>query len=150
MKAHLDNRSMFPLQQVRSAVRWTLDELDANLPIVGVRIKETRHLTHTGRFYGDAERYWPEIWADIVNGSKTPRLVRHLIVGRVPRWPMGFHDRGFKTGPPAIDPKHWKESLICIVAHEATHVMQYIHSRPLSEVQAEWAEFRLLRRWRDR
>lgn len=150
MKAHLDNRSSFPIQQVRAIVRWTLNELDSNLPSLGVRIKETRHATHHGRFYGDAKKHHPRIWAEAVNGSVVPRSVKHLIVCRVPHIPLGIHDRKYKTGPPPIDPQDWRESLVCIVAHEATHVMQYIRRKPLSEVQAEWAEYRLLRRWRER
>lgn len=151
MKATVINHSPYPLKQVKAAVRWTLRELDADLSIVGVGVRDTKELTHHGRFYGDAEENSPRVWDEWM--SALPRNgVRHLCVGRVPQWPLGLHHRGFKSGPPPIDPGDWIESLVCIVAHEATHLRQYLRQgKPrFSEVEAEWAEHRLLRRWRER
>lgn len=151
MKATVVNHSPYPLKSVKATVRWTLRELDADMSILAVGVRDTKQVSHHGRFYGDAEVHSPRIWDEWM--STIPyNGVRHLCVVRVPEWPIGKHDRGFKTGPPPIDPEDWIESLVCIVAHEATHLRQYLRQgKPrFSEVEAEWAEHRLLRRWRGR
>lgn len=157
MTAFIDNQTPLPTRRVRAVARWVLRELDVDLPSILMRVTPSKHLTHHGRFVVHARAQWPDLWAaSPTPGSKKPKIpgsASHLMVVHVPlATKLRVHDRGFKTGPPPIDPQNWIESLICITAHEAMHVRQFLFRRPgapkWSEVQAEWAEYRLLKRWR--
>lgn len=153
-KATIDNQSNFPATPTRRTVRWVLRELGVDLPSLVVRVLTSDHVTHHGRFYPHARSWYPKVWAR-TNGAPIPKRVDHLIVAHAsPKTSGKEHDRGFRGGPPPIDPQDWIESLLCITAHEAMHFRQWLYRKPgdprWSEVQAEWAEYRLLRRWRER
>lgn len=159
MKAALDNQTKFPLRDVKKIVYWVLRELDVDRGTLLVRVRKSRAGVHThhGRFYPNARRMWRRVWRDgeddrIIRPSLPPH-VSHLIVARIPEATIRQHHRDMRGGPPPLDPVDWKESLICIVAHEATHFRQFLFpkkNRPRwSEVEAEWAEYRLLKRWRN-
>lgn len=156
MGARIDNRSGFPQSLVRTITQYVLGENRVNSPWVTVRVFLTDHWHHHGHFY--AYRRKEEDAFDIT------------IIARLPERVSGEgHDRGLRGGPPPIDPKDWKEAFICILAHEATHVRQfldgpktngywrtrngkrsYVGGRIFKEVDAEWAEYLALQRWRER
>lgn len=156
MSARVENRSHLPQAAVRSIVRRVLGEFEANYTWVTVKVFITDHWHHHGHFY--ARRRFEEDAFDVT------------IIARVPMEYDGTgHDRKLRGGPPPIDPQDWRESLVCIVAHEATHVRQFlagpkteghwrmvkgkrrfVNGRVFSEVDAEWAEYRALKRWRER
>lgn len=155
MTADIDNRSRFPLRSIRSIVNRVLNDLEVNLPWVRVRVHETDHWHHHGHIYIEENRL---------------KERDGLIIARVPVNPNGdSHDRKLRGGPPPIDPKDWREALLCIIAHEGTHLRQflskpkgngywrtvkdkrvYVSPRRFSEVEAEWAEYRFLKRYRER
>lgn len=80
-----------------------------------------------------------------------------------------FTKRPLRGGPPPVDPQNEYEALVCISAHEGAHVKQaisepkgkgywqtrgskrvFIEARRYSEVEAEYAEYELLNRFRER
>ena len=159
LKSLLDNQTDFPLRKVKQVVYWVLRELDVDRQTLLVRVKYSRDGVHThhGRFYPNARTQWRRVWKD--NGDvhiirpKITASTRHLVVARIPENPT-MHDRKMRGGPPPLDPKNWVESLVCIVAHEAMHFRQFLFPKKKgpkwSEVECEWAEYRLLQRWRER
>lgn len=173
MKAHLENLTDLPKQQVRTVVMWTLRELDIDRPDLLVRIRPARGRKHHGRFYAHARTHWAQVWkGDHVHEIRVqvPDDVSHLIMARVPNKPWGRTDRQLRGGPPAVRPENWIESLVCIIAHEGHHFREFLYPpkggkshlrrtkrgvvtvgpKRHSEVDAEWAEYRLLKRWRER
>ena len=137
-----------PPAGVRRVTRWVLTRLEVD--DIRVRVGSTQHWYHHGHFYGCAEG--------------------DLLLAYVPLEINGVgHDRGLRGGPPVIFPADWRESLVCILAHEGTHARQYragprtkpytqnrrgkivkVNGRMFSEVEAEWAEYRYLKWWRER
>lgn len=166
MNAYLQNVSEFSTKQMKPVVRWTLRELGVDREDVVVRVKRTPYFQHSGRMYPHAQLHSKRVWEE---EGDMPSTARHLLVGRIPATPLGRHDRKLRGGPPPIVPMDWKESLVCIIAHEGWHLWEFLHPRkgkehirqtkrgPVvvrpklhSEVDAEWAEYRLLKRWRER
>lgn len=172
MKTLVDNQTTHDGRTVRGIVGWVLRELGVDKSTLVVRVKSTPHRTHHGRFYPHARSHWARVWkegSEHIIQPKLPVGYKHLIVARIPRQPWGDHHRAMRGGPPPIRPETWMESLVCIVAHEALHFRQYLgkptgksHFRNLkgriitvgpkrwSEVEAEWAEYRILKRYRER
>lgn len=159
MKAHLDNLTDLHKGKVRAIVRWTLRELDIDRPDLLVRVRPAVGRKHHGRFYAHARTHWVRVWKGDHTETRTIRVqvpdgVSHLIMARVPKDPWGRTDRQMRGGPPEVRPVNWMESLVCIIAHEGHHFREFLFpkkGRPKhSEVEAEWAEYRLLRRWRER
>jgi len=134
---------------VKRAVRWTLEEMEINRPDLLVRVHLAMRRQHSGRFYAHAKTRWPRVW----KRGATPENAVHLIVAHVPRNPTGRTDREMRGGPPTVWPESWIESLICIVAHEGHHFREFLFpqkGKPRhSEVEAEWTEYRMLKRWRE-
>lgn len=58
------------------------------------------------------------------------------------------HDRGLPGGPPVIHVDNWQTALVGILAHEITHAKQRLCGKDFCEVEAEWAEYLLIDRWR--
>jgi hypothetical protein len=140
-----------------------LNELGLNTHDLHVRVENTWHWHHKGYFHGDHD-------------YELPGKAKHLITARVPVVVSGAPiDLGLRGGPPPIDPQNWCESLVCIIAHEGTHLLQYltpptgkpyrarrrvrrgkrvvwrkvlVQPRHFSELPAEWAEFHFLERYR--
>ena len=152
MSATIDNLSNLPRAVVSRIVHRVLDELEVNLPWVRVRVFETDHWHHHGHIY------------------IRPGRSNCLIIARVPSVVSDHpHDRKMRGGPPPIIVKTWQVALVCILAHEGTHLRQFLkrpkrgdHTRfvrgkPVkvgpkifSEVEAEWAEYRFLKSYRER
>lgn len=159
MKAHLDNQTKLHTGSVRKIVAWVLNELDVDRPELLVRVKKSRGINHHGRFYANARDRRVRL-VRITDGREhvvqpqLPEGAQHLIMAYIPLVPTGLkHDRKLRGGPPPIDPKNWAEHLICITGHEGLHFRQFLFpagKRRYSEVDAEWAEYRLLRRWREK
>lgn len=155
-RAAIENLTPFQTRDIQKTTRWVLRELDVNLPSLIVRVKTSAAPVHSGRFYPHARDCWVTLWRgdrEHVVRPKIPKHAEHLIIARIPLIPAGRANRIKRGGPPTIDPKDWNESLICIVAHEATHFRQFLFPKngpKWSEVEAEWSEFRLLKRWRER
>lgn len=140
-----------PPAGVRRVTRWVFSRLEVD--DVLVRVFSTEHLVHHGHIYVRPESAHP---------------VR--ILAYVPAEVNGYgSDRGLRGGPPIIYPQDWQESLVCILAHEGTHVRQwragpttpgyqqnrrgkiiYVRGRVFREVHAEWAEYIFLKMWRER
>jgi hypothetical protein len=155
-----ENHTEYPARDVRRLVRWACRDvgLDECVPSGHVLVRVRHHggaHPYQGRCYWDVSRY---------RGGpiSVPDGVRHLLVCRLPHlgaceYPA-VHDRGLRGGPPPITVNGWEESLVAIVAHEATHLRQFAtvtdrssKGRPrVSEVECEWAEFRALVRFRRR
>ena len=163
-RATIEVHGWFPPAVVRRLVWWVLAELGVNSRDVHVRVDETEHWHHRGYFYGDHEH-------------ELPGKAKHLITAKVPVTVSGDAiDVGLRGGPPPIDPQNWRESLVCILAHEATHLVQYlsppkgkpyrarrrvrvgkrvvlkkvlVRPRQFSELAAEWAEYLFLERYRE-
>jgi hypothetical protein len=156
------NTSVQPTRQVSSIVRWVLRELDAELGDLLVKVKNTKSSHHRGTCYWNADEWHGNL----------PIGIRHLLVCCIPRKPSYLMQSKRRNGPPPYTILDWKQALVAITAHEGTHVRQYLnqpdwhgqgHERRLkdgrtvhvnpphfSEVDAEWAEFRLLKRWKER
>lgn len=137
-----------PLAGVRRVTRWVFTRME--IDDVRVRVFSTEHWYHHGHFYARHEGALVHAYVPVeVNGQG--------------------HDRGLRGGPPVIFPQDWRESLVCILAHEGMHVRQfragprtpgyqqnrrgkiiYVGGRVFSEVDAEWAEYRYLKWWRER
>lgn len=159
MKAHLDNQTKLPTRSVKKIVSWVLEQLDVDTEELLVRVKKSRSINHHGRFYEYAQGTRIELQR-LSDGKITiiePRLPKgaeHLILAYIPLESVQLkHDRKLRGGPPPIDPQDWREHLLCITAHEALHFHQFLYPRQkrrYSEVDAEWAEFRLLKRWREK
>ena len=147
MKARIENHTHFSIRTIKRAVRWVLRELDLeDRPLrVVVKLTDMRYRMHHGRF----NAYGPTIFAYI------------------PELPSGGLVSKYKSGPPPFYPETWLECLVCIIAHEAMHMRQFqkdrkgetytrirygrqerVRGRRYSEPESEWAEYRLLRRWR--
>jgi hypothetical protein len=144
----VENHSDLPLAGVRSVVRWVFEYMGIEQAGI-VRVFHTEHWWHHGHFYATKP---------------------FLVLAHVPEQITGVgHDRGLRGGPPPVFPADWREALVCILAHEGTHVRQFfagqrtpnytqrrkgkivhVRGRTFSEVEAEWAEYRLLKRWRER
>lgn len=145
----VENYSDLPLAGVRGVVNWVFDYMGIEDDVL-VRVYRTEHWWHHGYFYATSP---------------------FLVLAHVPQEITGqvSHDRGLRGGPPPVFPADWREALVCILAHEGTHVRQFlsgpttrsyeqnrkgkivhVRGRTFSEVQAEWAEHRLLKRWRER
>lgn len=156
MSATIINQTNFPDRRVQKIVRWTLSELDADLTALVVKVKPTKSHVHSGRFWPNARTAWTRVWSretgERIIKPSLPFGTQHLVVARVPEFPFGHANRIRRGGPPKFSPQSWEESLVCIVAHEAMHFRQFLFPREgqprWSEVQAEWAEYRLLERWR--
>lgn len=163
--AKIENKSYLPPEVVEHWVGWVLDELDVNSPDVLVRVKNTLQLKEP-QYPGEVSIHCGACYQD----PSWAHPFRFLISARIPKPFIPYqHDRKMRGGPPPIDPVTPEEALVCIVAHEATHIRQaltpstgngyvrhvkgkYIHVRAqqYSEVDAEWAEYRLLKRYRER
>jgi hypothetical protein len=156
--AFIENETTLPTRDVQKISRWVLRELDVDLPSLVVRVKNTKAPMHSGRFYYHARESWVTLRRkDGVTRLVAPKLpprADHLIIARVPLNPRGAGNQVKRGGPPPIVPQTWQESLVCIVAHEGMHVRQFLFPREnkpkWSEVECEWAEYRLLKRWRER
>lgn len=140
-----------PPAGVRRVVGWVLTDLEVDGILV--RVFHTEHWYHHGHFY-----------------YRTASARPYRILAYVPLSINGHgHDRGLRGGPPPVHPQNWQESLVCILAHEGTHARQFrlgprtpgytqsrkgkqvrVGGRIFSEVEAEWAEYRFLKRWRER
>lgn len=150
MKAVLDNQTKFPTKKVRDGVAWVLGHIEADHESLLVRVKKTYLFRHHGRFYSFAATDFPRVWRDkgSIEELELSPEVEHLIVAHIPQYPIGRHDQGLKGGPPSMYPADWYESLICITAHEAKHFRQFLYGGKTSEVESEWAEYRLLEQFR--
>lgn len=151
--AKIDNQTDLPHSKVKGIVRWVLRELEVDLPALVVRVVRAKEKDRTlGRFYVNASQHWPIVWKQRGPHFVIPDEAEHLVVLRVPRTPQ--QQRVMRSGPPAYEVNDWRESLLCIAAHEAMHVRHELFPIPgrprFSEVDAEWAEYRLLRRWREK
>lgn len=167
MNAHLQNVTEHPTRQMKPVVRWVLKELGVDRNDLAVHVERTPYLQHSGKLYPHCKKNTPKVWELL--GASLPTATKHVIFTRIPNTPFGRHERGLRGGPPPIVPRDWKESLVCIVAHEGWHMWEFLHPRRgkehvrrtkrglvvvrpklHSEVDAEWAEYRLLKRWRER
>lgn len=157
MSAWIENDTDLPLAGVRKVTRWALGQIGVNLRLVEVQVAHTDHWHHTGRFC-------------LTTMGRHGQLIGARILADVPRQFNGqLYDRGLRGGPPPIDPHSWEEALVCILAHEGTHLVQWLRGPTtngytrivrgeqrqvgghiFSEVEAEWAEYRLLNLWRER
>ena len=152
--AKIDNQTELPHAQTKSIVRWVLRELGVDDPTLMVRIVRMKERDRTyGRFYPDARVDWPNVWKQRSINFAIPEEAQHLIVIRLPREPhRPAETKKYKGGPPEYEVTDWRESLLCLAAHEAMHVRHHLYPKPghprWSEVEAEWAEYRLLKRWR--
>ena len=153
MRALIDNQTRFPTTSVRQAVRWCLREFDVDLPSVVVRVEPFRKQRAIGRFYAQARTRRPRVWAAHSPALKISEDARHLLVVRTSDFLM-FGHRKMRGGPPKFSPQNWVENLIGVTAHEAMHLKQFLFPRSgrpkFSEVEAEWASYRLLKKWRER
>lgn len=152
LRATVDNQTQFPNVPVRQTVRWVLRELGVDTSTAVIRIEPWRNERTLGKFYANGRNRRPRVWARKSSGLKIPDEARHLIVARL-SW-MQFPGRRMRGGPPPFLPQNWVESLISITAHEAMHLRQFLFTRSgspkFSETEAEWASYRLLKKWRER
>jgi hypothetical protein len=149
-RAVIDNQSEFPTGTVKSSVRWVLRELDVDLSSLVVRVTPYNCERTVGRFYRGCKERRPRVWSRHSPGLQISEEAEHLIVTRIPT--IVINGRKRRGGPPPFTTNGWLENLICITAHEAQHLRQHLfrqNGRPRwSEVESEWAEYRLLKRWK--
>lgn len=150
MSASVLNRTTHPDEKMKDIVHWTLDELSANLPEVGVRIYGKPLGIHHGRFYGCVKEKSPRVWA---REDPFPPPVQHLIIGYVPQTPTRCVRKRFVNGPGTYWPRTWQECLVCIVAHEGYHLTECLNpcrTIAWSELMAEWVEHTTWQLWNER
>lgn len=147
-RATIDNQTEHPTISVRAIVRWVLREFDADLPSLLVRVEHWKGQRTMGRFSPYARRRKPRVWNSNSPALKISGDEDHLIISRIADWPNP--GKKLRGGPPFFLPRGWREQLVCITAHETKHLLQFFTEKRYSEVEAEWAEYRLLRRWRER
>lgn len=155
----VENETSYPTREVKRIARWVLRELDVEPRHRAlVRVKHTTGSYYQGRCYINAHRHGAWVWSRRIGqytwaAPNVPASASHLLVCRIPKPGAGFsfHDRGLKGGPPPCDPATWQECLVAIAAHEAQHLRAHVivKRRGNSEVDCEWAEYRLLQRWRE-
>ena len=141
-RATIDNQTTFPTVSVRRIVRWVLREFDTDLPHLLVRVEHWNGQRAMGWFAPHARTRKPRVWKAHSPSLQISGEEKHLIISRIADWPNpGKKMRG---GPPWFMPRGWKESLVCITAHEAMHLRQFLFRKPggrkYSEVEAEGAE----------
>ena len=117
MTAVIENRTDLPRAVVVRTVVWTLRQMRIDRDDLCIRVRMTDGTGHVGHFY---------------NGPVAQKQgFDFLITARIPREfvPYVMASR-MKQGPTAIDPRTWREALVCIVAHEGMHVIQALRPRP--------------------
>jgi len=133
VKVALENLTSYDGRRIRGIVGWVFRELDCHELRCTVRIKQTAQTRYSykGRYYSGSG-----IIICTLGNAPFPHV----------------HDRSLRGGPPPIVVESWEEALIAITAHEVMHLRQHrigsMRNVRFSEVEAEWAEFRLLNRWR--
>jgi len=151
MTAVVDNQTLLERGEIEAVVWWTLEREGLNDGIIAVRVSATMMPKHSGHFHASA-RYraeHEELWAESGDFSYTE--AEHLILCVIPYVPVGKWVPKGKAGEvPAIEPRTWRESLVCITAHEARHYAQWLNDEPFNEIDCEWAERHALDHWRER
>jgi hypothetical protein len=151
MTAVVDNQTLLERGAVESVVWWTLEEAGVNDSDIAVRVSATLRPKHAGHFYAQA-RYSSEhedLWS--ASGDFAYTEAEHLILCEIPYVPVGKWVPKGKSGEvPAIEPRTWRESLVCITAHEARHYVQWLNDESFNELDCEWSERRALDHWRER
>ena len=149
MRAAVDNQTAFVNGEVEAVVWWTLGRLMVNVPGAGSTGDPDTEAAPRGPFLRKRVVRLPEglpardrLTARGTAPDRGGRAVRpHRAVGESP----------LKTqAPPPVECRTWRESLVAITAHEATHYHQWIDEEVLSEHEAEWAEVHTLALWRER
>ena len=156
----IDNQTKLDGRVVSGIVRWVFRYLDLDGASVLVRIKHSKNC-YAGRFYPDPHESWGWIYDANLDGVRkvrpnVPASVDHLLICRVGD-PDSFPRMNYvyprKDSPGNWELADWREALVAITAHEAMHLRQYRmkpkgHGR-YSEVETEWAAFRLWREWKE-
>jgi hypothetical protein len=138
------NTSRHPDEAVRQAVLFAVQGVDMRRVCVNVK---------NGALGGAAYNGVPEI-------SNAPRAARYLVTLRLgrgrERWPLGPINYHFKspaeTGPrnrfPFFTCHDWREWLVKLAAHEATHIEQFRAGTICSELACERVALERLEEWR--
>lgn len=109
----IENLTDLPRAVVEVPVLWTLGLMN----VVGymgehlIRVRFTDHTCHHGHTY----------FSDLKLVLRIPRIIPYSC------------GRGLPKGPPHVDPQTYEEALVCISAHEGTHVIQSLRPRPVGK-----------------
>lgn len=161
-KLLIQNETDYDGRSVNAIIRWVFKQMDLTGPRCVVKVKHHRgRYAYKGRFYSNAHGSGGYVydwrsgdWKDVA--PSIPDTHVQLIVCRIGRpeiYPCRNHVYDRKDSPGTWIVADWKEALVCIAAHEVTHLRQYVKPRRryrgrYNEVETEWAAFRLWRRWR--
>lgn len=151
MTAVVDNQTLLERGEVESVVWWALEQEDANDSLIAVRVWATLTPKHSGHFHARARHREEHLETWHESGDFEYTEAEHLILCEIPYVPVGQWVPKGKAGEvPAIEPRTWRESLVCITAHEARHYAQWLNDEQFDETECEWAERYALDRWRER
>lgn len=156
------NETQYPTREVSKIARWVMRylEVEAARTLIKVKHHAKKH-AYSGRFYQDPHSSGGYIydfdkgdWNDV--RPSVPHNVDHLIVCRIGKlgvYPCENHVYQRKDSPGTWVVENWQEALVCIMAHEAMHLRQYLTTPAdkrgrYNEVETEWAAYRLLNEWR--
>jgi hypothetical protein len=158
----IQNETQHDGRQVSGVIRWVFRELDLVGTRVVVKVKHHNGShAYQGRFYPRAHAHGGYIWNDrageyVEVAPKIPYDCDHLLVCRIAKsgYPIETHVYDREDSPGTWEVSDWREALVCITAHEAMHLRQYLTKKKgrgrFNEVETEWAAHRLWKRWRDR
>jgi len=152
----VQNETGYDGRGVSACVRFVFRELDLSGDGVVVKVKHHNGAyAYQGRIYFQAWGHGSHVynysrgeWAYVA--PRMPMGYNHLIVCRLGKpgtYPCDTNVYDRKDSPGTWTVTDWREALVAITAHEATHLRQYLKQQKRSEVETEWAAYRLWARW---
>jgi hypothetical protein len=161
----IQNETGYDGRSVNAIVKWVFRELDldGNGVMVKVKLHKGCH-AYQGRFYSHGARHIGYVYKEAYRGAgygeyvavrpSVPPGISSLLVCRIGTesvYPCDTHVYDRRDSPGTWEVADWKEALVAITAHEATHLRQFRSVERkggrFNEVQTEWAAFRLWRNW---
>ena len=156
-RPEIANETRYDGRIVAGIIRWVFRQLDLDGSRVMVKVKMHRgQHAYAGRFYSNPHSASGYIWNDsrkdfVEITPSVPRSIDQLLVCRIgvaELYPATTHVYDRRDSPGTWEVEDWKQALVSVTAHEATHLRQYRKGGGYNEVETEWAAFRLCRDWK--
>lgn len=116
MTAEIENFTDLPLAVVIRTTAWALDLMSIDRDDLCVRVRTTDIGFHVGHFYSGKQAQ-ASGFRFLISARVPQPFVPYIVASRL------------RGGPTAIDPRTWREALVCIIAHEGTHLVQELRPR---------------------